>query len=106
MTIVSKRPSDSSTSSIESRRAFSDAAASAGLDRPGRDIDPNDLLPTFLQVERDPSAAAADVEDAAPRVAHRAPMVRGPAAEGGKVRGWAEPTGVDEAIVALDDLAP
>jgi hypothetical protein len=55
-------------------------------------------------VERDAPPAATDVEDAAARVAHRAPVVCGPAAEGRKVQRRVKPTCVHKAVLTLDDL--
>jgi hypothetical protein len=57
-----------------------------------------------LEVKRDPSGAAADVEDATAREPHRAPVVRRPAAEGRQVQLRPERARVDEAVLAFDDL--
>jgi hypothetical protein len=57
------------------------AATSAGLDRAGGDVDADNLLSAFLQVEADPAAAAADVECPAADEAHRLPIEWVPASK-------------------------
>src|SRR5215203_2289837 len=104
MTIVSKRPSASSMSSIESTRASLTPRRRHASTAPGRHINGHDVLLTSLKVKGDPPPATADVEDAAPRESHRQAMVRRPAPEGGKVERWSRATRVNEAIIALDDL--